>query len=431
MKGRLIRVACGVVCAAFVAAFAAAGASADTGLSCFRIIDDSRGLAHGSGVSVTKVTQTSATVVVTYEKTWLCPLPGLLNIEWGRGKANVDYKLKVFEKADPSTDGKLGEARFELSDLTPNTVYSVRGVLNYGFNDWRTEAEPFQTDPSLAQNLRITHFVHAGHSSSAFRWTFSFDPQASGYGTTLLSVIYGTGDKFQHRSREHLCVPVIANGLRCDLREFGSGLSQPAVTVDGLGSNGSPEEDLTQYITYQARLDLHNTISGDQLGPVFEFACNGLQQCRTVKTPPRGGFPASVVVHGSYTNFETCRFNGHGQGGGECVPLLTPELSNQWLDQHDTRSGDNKVQVLAICPKVDPYIYEGFLSGNPYWSAVKGVHIQIWAVSNDRNGEGLVDNQLSFGGRPGDPGFASFWLSKQNGPYQMKYECSNTPANPI
>ena len=429
MSGRLIRVACAVVCAALVAALVSAGALANTGPACFKITDGSGGFAHGTGVRVTNATQTSATVVVTYQKTGLCPLPGLLNIEWGRGKSNVDYKLEQWEKVGlGESDGQLREQRFELSGLTPNTVYSVRGVLSYGFNDYRTEAELFQTDPSLAQDLQITKFEHAGHTSSTFRWTFSFDPRASGYGTTLLSVIYGTGDKFQHRSRERLCIPVVGNGLRCDLKEFGGGISQPGVTVDGLASQGS---DPSAYTTYQARIDLHNSISGDQLGPVFEFACNRVQQCRTVKAPPRGGHPKSVVVHGSYTNFETCRLNGHGQGGGECVPLLTPELSNQWLEQHDTRTGDNWVQVLAVCPESLPYIYEGFLSGNPYWSAVKGVRIKIWAVSNEKNGEGLVDNQLSFGGRPGDPGFASFWLSKRNGPYQMKYECSNTPANPI
>jgi hypothetical protein len=60
------------------------------GPSCFQIANDSRGLT--SGVSMASVDRTSATVVISYSKTVLCPLPGQLWAEWGKGKDNVSYQ---------------------------------------------------------------------------------------------------------------------------------------------------------------------------------------------------------------------------------------------------------------------------------------------------------------------------------------------------
>jgi hypothetical protein len=267
MSGRSIKVALAASFAALVTALGAPGALADTGPSCFKIANGSGGFAHGTGVEVRNVDPTAATVVVNYAKTLACPFPGQLWAEWGPGKTDVSYQ-STDRVAAGDTGGKFEEKHFRLDGLTPNTFYSVRGGLGYAFQDYRTASEVFRTSPQLARNANIVSFIHGG-SAADYRWVFGFDPTIvpSSFGDTYLSVEYGTGDKFQHRSRESRCYPDTFRNRGC------KGLN--AFEVPGLRDGVEPN----RLVRYEARLRVNNTVSGIHSGPAFTFYCNPNRHC--------------------------------------------------------------------------------------------------------------------------------------------------------
>lgn len=107
--------------------------------------------------------------------------------------------------AQTSGDG-FRTARFDLTGLTPNTVYSALGGLGYSFQDYRSESLSFETKPDLAPNTDIISF--APHRTNAgYSWEFGFDPTIvpSSFGETFLSVEYGTHGQLDHRSKESRC----------------------------------------------------------------------------------------------------------------------------------------------------------------------------------------------------------------------------------
>ena len=279
MPGRSTKVVLATVAAALLAALTAPTALAATGPSCFQIATDSHGFAPGTGVDLVDVKPTTATVVVNYIKSFPCLGPGQLWAELGKGKTDVSYHATQRVGAGPVSNS-YQQQRFDMSDLTPNTVYSARGGLGYAFQDYRTEPEHFRTAPDLARNADIVRFGRFGQGAK-YGWSFEFSPNfmASRFGETFLSIEYGTTvehgtrGKFDHRSREHRCYPVERFGNRC---------ANGAFNIDAPGlRNGEPNH----LVTYEARLLVRNTVSGSQPGPGFQFACTPDGHCLTISSP--------------------------------------------------------------------------------------------------------------------------------------------------
>ncbi len=120
------------------------------------------------------VKPTTVTVVVNYIKSFPCLGPGQLWAELGKGKTDVSYHATQRVGAGDVSDS-YQQKRFDMSDLTPNTVYSARGGLGYGFQDYRTGAEHFRTAPDLARNADIVQFGHLGQGAK-YAWSFGFSP---------------------------------------------------------------------------------------------------------------------------------------------------------------------------------------------------------------------------------------------------------------
>jgi hypothetical protein len=280
MPGRSTKVVLVAVAAALLAVLTAPAALAGAGPSCYQIANDSHGFAPGTGVDLVDVKATTATIVVNYVKSFPCVGPGQLWAELGKGRTDVSYHATPRVGAG-AVSNSYQQKRFDIRDLTPNTVYSARGGLGYAFQDYRTDAEVFRTAPDLARNADIFHFAHFGQG--AYAWSFEFSPNfiASRFGETFLSIEYGgtvehgTKGKFDHQSREHRCYPAERFGNRC---------ANGAFTIDAPAlRDGEPN----QLVTYDARLLVRNTVSGSQRGPTFQFACTPAGRCLTISSPRR------------------------------------------------------------------------------------------------------------------------------------------------